>query len=203
MTQVIKQPMNETEDQLSALMDGALNADQCADIVARLSSDPELHSRWDMYHLVGDVLRQPARPVQVHDPEFLNRLRLRLATESVSRANPVVTPVLQSMQERPRPALLKPSANDGQWRLVAGLASVVLMVTMVWQGLPWGGFTHESVGLHTAQQTALPLTGATPVMIRDPQLDALLAAQRQFSGTPTFRTPAGFLQNATFENGGR
>jgi sigma-E factor negative regulatory protein RseA len=40
-------------------------------------------------------------------------------------------------------------------------------------------------------------------MIRDAELDALLAAHRQFGGTSAFQVPTGFLRNATFEGGGR
>ncbi|MHB8949586.1 MAG: sigma-E factor negative regulatory protein, partial [Rhodoferax sp.] len=36
-------------------------------------------------------------------------------------------------------------------------------------------------------------------MIRDPQLDALLAAHKQFGGTSALQGPAGFLRNATFD----
>ena len=37
------------------------------------------------------------------------------------------------------------------------------------------------------------------VMIRDPRLDELLAAHKQFGGTSALQMPAGFLRNATFE----
>jgi sigma-E factor negative regulatory protein RseA len=40
-------------------------------------------------------------------------------------------------------------------------------------------------------------------MIRDPQIDALLAAHRQFGGTSALQAPTGFLRNATFEEGAR
>jgi sigma-E factor negative regulatory protein RseA len=37
------------------------------------------------------------------------------------------------------------------------------------------------------------------VMIRDPRLDELLAAHKQFGSTSALQMPAGFLRNATFE----
>lgn len=40
-------------------------------------------------------------------------------------------------------------------------------------------------------------------MIRDPHIDALLAAHRQFGGTSALQAPTGFLRNATFEEGAR
>jgi len=42
-----------------------------------------------------------------------------------------------------------------------------------------------------------------PVMLRDPRLDALLAAHRQFGGTSALQMPSGFLRNATFDEGQR
>ena len=39
----------------------------------------------------------------------------------------------------------------------------------------------------------------SPVMLRDPRLDELLAAHRQFGGTSALQMPTGFLRNATFE----
>ena len=41
------------------------------------------------------------------------------------------------------------------------------------------------------------------LMIRDPHLDELLAAHRQFGGTSALQAPAGFLRNAAFEGPGR
>jgi sigma-E factor negative regulatory protein RseA len=53
---------------------------------------------------------------------------------------------------------------------------------------------------------ALPLVVAreeVPVMIRDPQLDAFLAAHKQFGGMSAFQKPSGFLSNAVFEGAPR
>jgi sigma-E factor negative regulatory protein RseA len=40
-------------------------------------------------------------------------------------------------------------------------------------------------------------------MIRDPRLDELLAAHKQFGGASALQQPAGFLRNATFQPAGR
>jgi sigma-E factor negative regulatory protein RseA len=45
-------------------------------------------------------------------------------------------------------------------------------------------------------QSVMPST-----MLRDPQLDALLAAHRQFGGTSALQMPSGFLRNATYTEG--
>jgi sigma-E factor negative regulatory protein RseA len=41
------------------------------------------------------------------------------------------------------------------------------------------------------------------VMIRDPRLDELLAAHKQFGSTAALQMPAGFLRNANFERSDR
>jgi sigma-E factor negative regulatory protein RseA len=41
--------------------------------------------------------------------------------------------------------------------------------------------------------------GGSAVLIRDPRLDAFLAAHEQFGGTSALQMPAGFFRNATFE----
>jgi len=40
-------------------------------------------------------------------------------------------------------------------------------------------------------------------MLRDAQLDALLAAHRQLGGGSALQMSSGFLRNATFDGGGR
>jgi sigma-E factor negative regulatory protein RseA len=44
---------------------------------------------------------------------------------------------------------------------------------------------------------------AAPVMLRDPELDQLLAAHRQAAGVSAFGNTAGFLRAATFEGSAR
>ncbi|WP_296490048.1 sigma-E factor negative regulatory protein [Rhodoferax sp.] len=134
-------------------------------------------------------------------------------------------------QARTAPRLV--SANDNAWRLVVGLASVAVVGVMAWQGFQDSGSqgaqlaTAPVAAPATAAQPAPssatlasmgdlsatpsrdgagknePTVSAAPVMIRDPQLDALLAAHRQFGGTSALQMPTGFLRNATFEEGAR
>jgi sigma-E factor negative regulatory protein RseA len=92
--------------------------------------------------------------------------------------------------------------------MVAGLASLALVSVIGWQAL--NGWGDQGATVQLAQK-AVPLVNSTvvaepagaalgsPPMLRDPQLDALLAAHRQFGGTSALQMPAGFLRNATFE----
>ena len=108
------------------------------------------------------------------------------------------------------------SANDTffSWKGLGLAASFAAVVLTGWTLL--GSFQREQSAAQLAQ-TAAPvqptlsaaaqtgsLAQAEPlVMMRDPRLDALLAAHKQFGATSALQTPAGFLRNATFEGAAR
>ena len=106
------------------------------------------------------------------------------------------------------------SANDisFRWKLLAGVAALAVVSVIGWQGI--GGWSDQHGAPQLAQvpvktnkadmalQQAM-VDGEPQLMIRDPQLDALLAAHRQFGGTSALQMPAGFLRNATFEGAAR
>lgn len=45
--------------EISALMDGEVFEDEADVMFDRLKRDPDAHLDWALYHLIGDVLRQP------------------------------------------------------------------------------------------------------------------------------------------------
>ena len=108
------------------------------------------------------------------------------------------------------------SANESpfRWKLLAGVASVAAVGAIGWSmvgglgGLERGDGTRSGtsplapqLAQNTTQQQVQAQTQTQPpVMIRDPHLDALLAAHKQFGGTSALQMPAGFLHNATFES---
>ena len=54
------------KEQVSALIDGALEDDEIPDVVDALASEPELAQAWSSFHLIGEALRaQPAPAVDV------------------------------------------------------------------------------------------------------------------------------------------
>ena len=154
----------------------------------------------------------------------------------MSQDAPVVQagPGIEIAANTQRPVEIE-SANDGSWRRVAGLASLMLAGVLAWQGLHWadsstsaavpqlaqsspsplvlpssatvlvGGNSSEArLGLIRQDGTsALAMASEPQVMIRDPQLDALLAAHRQLGGASAIHMPAVFLRNTTFEEGPR
>ena len=101
------------------------------------------------------------------------------------------------------------SANDStfRWKLLAGVASIAAVLAVSWTVLSNLGQTGAAPQLAQSTSSTVPVVAQTttesPVMIRDPHLDALLAAHKQFGGTSALQMPAGFLRNATFEGPAR
>jgi sigma-E factor negative regulatory protein RseA len=68
-------------EQLSILMDDELGRSEVHGALADLTSDQELRSLWDRYHLIGDALR--GEPLNRAVTQIAERVRARLATEGV------------------------------------------------------------------------------------------------------------------------
>ncbi|WP_236598224.1 sigma-E factor negative regulatory protein [Alicycliphilus denitrificans] len=199
-------------EHLSALADGELQGEAFAQAVAYAATE-EGESAWRIYHLIGDTLRS-SEVTHVADPAFLGRLREQLALEprhgAVAMAQPLV-------QVAPAPHETAPHAPDAaanvsvfRWKLAAGFASLAAVAALGWNAyLGLGGTAPQGAQLAAAQppaEAAAPAFVATAggpqgqqIMIRDPRLDELLAAHKQFGSTSALQMPAGFLRNATFE----
>ena len=217
MKNQLDQPLDR--EALSALMDGQTQGADARAALQMMASD-EARECWQVYHLVGDVLRSADLAACGRDSAFVSRLSARLQQE----ARPLSVVAVQSAE---LPILARPAANDGvfRWKMVAGLASFAAVATIGWSVM--GGIGPQAGAapqLAQAQPAAAPtqvmtlapapglsqseLAAAEPadmgaVMLRDPRLDELLAAHRQTSGASALGNAAGFLRNATFEGPGR
>ena len=197
----------DKQEMISALADGQLRGEAFARAVEALSADPDARRTWHTYHLIGEVLRS-AQPVAASSPErFVTRLAARLAQERPIAINSIANSSETARAERlfdPQ----KPAANDGsfRWKLVAGFASLAAVAAVAWTLVGGVGSQPEQAQLAGTQAPAagpVLASGDRGVMIRDPRLDELMAAHRQFGGASALQMPAGFLRNATFEAPGR
>lgn len=204
---------------ISALADGELSADEFAQTAARLGDSQDDRLTWLAYHVTRDVMRAGPSLAGVAETAFMQRLKQSLAQEP-PRASVVPAVEIRVMGAEPVRAtglneLNNEAANDAhfRWKWVAGLASVVMVSLVGWQAV---GNLSSSSGAELAQQTVAPPTATlaavsapplvladAPVMLRDPQLDALMAAHRQFGGASALQMPTGFLRNATFDGAAR
>ncbi len=200
----------QTSQRISALVDGQLSDDEWAPTLADLESSAPARTQWDTYHLVGEVMRHGQAEWHPHDADFLLRLRQRMAQDAITNIAVNQEKIGSMVINKPNPV----SANASSWRLVAGMASVALAGVLTWQGLNWQADAPAQLAAVDAPAaapllvrkdgtSALVMAAEPQVMIRDPQLDALLAAHRQLGGTTALQMPAGFLRNATFEEGAR
>ena len=190
-------PDDSVNDRISALVDGQLRGAEFSEAMASLASQPQDERAWQMYHLIGDVLRSEELAAGVHDRDFLSRLEQKLAQEPVRTAS-ASTRVFHAQGT---------SANAGAWRWISGVAVTVLVSVA-----GWGVWNTTSDGQQLASTRGGPViaqmevaAGSTegPVMLRDPELDALMAAHQQLGGHSALQMPSGFLRNATFDRPAR
>lgn len=190
------QPLNE---RISALMDGELPAAELDALLQELAQQDGAANDWHLYHLAGDVLRSPALAPQHADLAFWGRLEQRLARETV--AFPTTSP---SIAARPGVSSQRHHAANGVWRWVAG-ASFTVLVGVVSLGTWWTAVPPSQPQLAAVPAPALETAAvqAPAVMLRDPELDALMAAHQQLGGHSAWQMPSGFLRNATYERPAR
>lgn len=201
---------------VSALADGQLRGEEFARAVESVSSAEAARLSWQVYHLVGDVMRSGGALSSARDAAFVQRLQLALQQETpllprTSAPDAVAENTGRSVAAG-IPAGKDRAANSAHfdWKLLAGVAALALVSVIGWQA--WSGSDPQRALPQLAQvplpalkpDVASAVSVAEPqVMLRDPQLDALLAAHKQFGGTSALQLPTGFLRNATFEGAGR
>jgi sigma-E factor negative regulatory protein RseA len=176
------------QSNISALVDGALSSPQEREQALNALLNDEQHVQaWHAYHVVGDVLRSAELAPKGDDMAFLRRFEQRLAQEPSLPTATIQAPT-HSINTQ------KPAANRSvwAWRAVAGIAMVALVGVLA-NGLREGG----------APQMVAVQQPAQEVMLRDPQLDELMAAHQQLGGHSALQLPAGFLRNATYEGPAR
>ena len=197
--------INRERANISALADGELGSGDAARVLDAMDASAAREC-WHLYHLIGDVLRAPDLGDARHDAAFVSRLRERLP--------PQVSVVA--------PAAARAAANDRVFRgkMAAGLASVAAVAAMAWGSLGSVGPGAPVAGPQMASNASLaPAANAvlaaaqpsaqaaapasTAVMLRDPELDQLLAAHRQAAGVSAFGDSAAFMRTATFEGPAR
>lgn len=207
----------ENRERVSALADGQLRGEEFARAVEAVANTPDARAAWHAYHLVGDVLRSGELAAGGHDAAFVARLKLRLQREANASPSAVATGSIADHAQLTRARGISRREVSGanepvwRWKLVAGFASVAAISAIGWNVVSsWGSqngapqLAQGSAASAVSVQQPVMLAGGEPQrMIRDPRLDELLAAHRQFGGTSALQMPAGFLRNATFEGATR
>lgn len=203
------QAAEKNHELVSALADGRLRGEEFARTVEWIDQDDEARLTWHAYHVVGDVLRSGTAMTGTRDADFMRRVSRCLAQEELPAHSLDATNVIAgyaistAVGELKRAETGSANGHNSGWKWGAVAASLAAVSVLAWHAVGGSGDPRQLAQVQSVKpEAALPQTvvGAAPQrMIRDPQLDALLAAHRQSGGLSAFQMPAGFLRNATFE----
>ena len=196
--------------QISDLADGQLRGAAFADALALLETSSPARAAWHGLHVAGDVLRANVNANATvnaantaKDMAFLSTFRANLAKEPVLVPMGLQTSGINSSA----PAAVAQVANDSffNWKWVGGLSAAAAVVAFSWNLVGTTATAPNGSGAQLAQSAvqAAPVATQTSagVMLRNPQLDALIAAHNQVGGSSALQMPSGFLRSATFNTG--
>jgi sigma-E factor negative regulatory protein RseA len=169
---------------LSAVWDGQADSAETDLALAAYTADGEQRERWRAYAAIRTVCQD--RASDAPDTALVAAVMAKL--DGVRTEPPLALVAVGKPLAR--------AANDSVWRwkVAAGLLATVAVASIAW-------------GLLGSSAPSSQLAGAAPPpeqvdeqrMIRNPELEALLAAHRQHGGVSVIQVSSGFLRNATYE----
>ena len=158
------------KQEISALMDGELFEDEAESLLDLVKLDSDMHKGWEMYHLIGDVLRQPEH---IHCG-LSAKVRERMQDEPT-----VLAPCDRVVKQKIRTFAL------------SAAASLAAVGVVAWMSLQIG---HEA-----APQMAMLQNSLRPasVQIKSKSNDYLMAHQ-EFSPSTDMNGGAYYIRNVSY-----
>lgn len=158
------------KQEISALMDGELFEDEADSVLARIKNDSTVRKNWAVYHLIGDVLRQPDH---IHS-DLSARVLERMRDEPT-----VLAPRGRAVKQKIRTLALSAAAS---------LSAVGVVAWMSLQISP------EVVPKMAMQQTAL-----RPVSMQiGTNSNDYLMAHQEFSPSAVMNGSASYIRTASY-----
>lgn len=158
------------KQEISALMDGELFEDEADEIFDRLKRNSGAHHDWAVYHLIGDVLRQPEH---IHS-DLSGKVRELMQDEPV-----VLAPRSRAAKQKVRTFAL------------SAAASLVAVGIVVWMSL--------QVSPETAPQLAMQQSALRPVSMQiKPKANDYLMAHQEFSPTTDMNGGASYIRTVSY-----
>ena len=161
--------------EISALMDGELFEDEAESLLDRISRGTNAHKDWEVYHLIGDVLRQPDH---IHCDLSAN-VRERMRSEPV-----VLAPRIHAVKQK------------FQTFAFSAAASLAAVGVVAWMSQQIGS---ETLPQMTMQQNALRPAN---VQIKSRSNDYLMAHQ-EFSPSTDMNGGASYIRMVTYTSEGK
>ena len=156
--------------EISALMDGELFEDEAEDLFDRIKRDSDAHKDWAVYHLIGDVLRQPEH---IHC-DLSTRVRERMQDEPT-----VLAPRGRAVKQKIRAVALSAAAS---------LAAVGVVAWMSLQISP-----------EAAPQMAMQQTALRPASMQiQPKANDYLMAHQEFSPSTDMNGGASYIRTVSY-----
>ena len=143
------------KDQVSALMDGELDDNEARIVVGRFKQDAAMRDEWEIYHLIGDNLRQPP----VWSDAFSKRFAEKFAAEPT-----VLAPSR-------RPALRRPMV------VLSAAASLAAVSLVAWTAFH---FNQPDAASVTNATNANRMAGGEV----SHEVNRYLVAHQEYSATP-------------------
>jgi sigma-E factor negative regulatory protein RseA len=195
-------PLDEFKKALiSDLADGLLRGSAFADAMSLLDSSSQARAYWHGLHVVGDVLRGEASSNASNtakDMAFLDTFRANLTKESPLKVVAQVGVAKDVNDAKVRVAVS--TANDSffNWKWVGGLSAAAAVVAFSWNLVSNTAILPSGAAQAAPQAEPVVTQTSAGAMLRNPQLDALIAAHNQAGGSSALQMPSGFLRSATF-----
>lgn len=158
------------KQEISVLMDGELFEDEAENLLNRIERGSDVHKDWEIYHLIGDVLRQPD-----HIPCGLSaKVRERMRDEPV-----VLAPRRLAVKQKMRTIALSATA---------ALSAVGVVVWMSMQ------ISHEAAPKMAMQQSA-----GRPVNAQiQPKVTDYLMAHQEFSPSTDMNGGVSYIRTVSY-----
>ena len=177
---------------LSCLMDGELDPEQAAALIAVLCADDELRAEWIAFHLTGDALRS-TEVASAHSKSFCTRV-----AEAIAREPAIVAPRAWAGQGSPLRRYILPGLAVAASAAVISFVAIPLMrnsepqmpVQAAVQSLPAAVATAEHPDEVAARRAAATVANARA-------LQAYLAAHRELTTGAAFPRATPYLRTAT------
>jgi sigma-E factor negative regulatory protein RseA len=158
------------KQKISVLMDGELFEDEAESLLNHIKQGSDVHQDWEIYHLIGDVLRQPEH---IHCG-LSSKVRARLQDEPT-----VLAPRGRAVKQRMRTIAL------------AAAASLSAVGVVAWMSLQ---ISPEAAPKMAMQQTALR---PASMQILTNSNDYLIAHQ-EFSHSADMNSGASYIRTVSY-----
>lgn len=161
--------------EISALMDGELFEDEAEGLLDRIKRDSDAHEDWEVYHLIGDVLRQPEH---IH-------CDLSAKVREIMQDEPVIL--------APRGHAVKQKMRTVALSAAASLAAVGVVAWMSAQIAP-----------ETSPQMAMQQAALRPASLQiKPRSSDYLMAHQEFSPSTDMSGGAAYIRTVAYGTDGK